>query len=470
MTAKPSHTDVSEAVKPRNSSRNSSENTDASADDSADFHDACVVGAHNPRPGVELSCLAATADEGNAQRCKKSSFQITRVVQAEAGDDADDVTSAEDLVSSLDGKKNTNTELDAQSVDTTHSPSSVEDVELSSSSSCQKHLLPNHSKLVARTRPSDINSRFKIVKIESNKPQRRGRWVCLEFLDPPQISEPPEKTVKHDNVESSGSSTANPIYYLQMGKEDPSNDKFAAAIVYSDGHLSLEPNPLPFAESAARPSPCSIASSDTSVLPLAIHQLSDHCAATSSKEMSSLSLESNNREPEPTTRSSDRRPPCLSAVRQHSRRDEGDCLRLANGVSSDEMINNARNDAVQRTGSEPLFVHSMVSESVSSPLFAIVPSSADAYVYGLAENDASGEGICGLDNKIEQAMDLVKSHLMFAVHEEVELLKDQIKELTIKKGQLEYENRVLRASATQETLEKLHDVIVSQPILTIINN
>lgn len=54
------------------------------------------------------------------------------------------------------------------------------------------------------------------------------------------------------------------------------------------------------------------------------------------------------------------------------------------------------------------------------------------------------------------SQDLVKSHLMFAVHEEVELLKDQIKELTIKKGQLEYENRVLRASATQETLEKLH--------------
>lgn len=387
MSAKPSHTDVSEAAKLKNSSRNSSENTDASADNSADFHDACVVGAHNPRPGVELSSVAATAEEGNAQRCKKSSFQITRVVQAEVtGDDADDVTSAEDLVSSLDGKKNTNTELDAQSVDTTHSPSSVEDVELSLSSSCQKHPLPNHSKLVVRTRPSDINSRFKIVKIESNKPQRKGRWVCLEFLDPPQISEPPEKTVKHDNVESSGSSIASPIYYIQMGKEDPSNDKFAAAIVYSDGHLSLEPNPLPFAESAARPSPCSIASSDTSVLPPAI-QLSDHCAAASSKEMSSLSLESKNRESEPMTRSGDQRP-CPSAVRQHSHRDGGDCLHLANGVSSDEMVNNIRNDAVLRTGSEPLFVHSMVSESVSSPLFAIVPSSADAYVYGLVENDA----------------------------------------------------------------------------------
>lgn len=55
----------------------------------------------------------------------------------------------------------------------------------------------------------------------------------------------------------------------------------------------------------------------------------------------------------------------------------------------------------------------------------------------------------------------MKSHLMFAVHEEVELLKEQIKELTIKKGQLEYENTVLRASATQETLEKLHGSTLS---------
>lgn len=385
MTARPSHTDVSEAAKLKNSSRNSSENTDASADDSADFHDACiVVGAHNSRSGVELSCLTATAEEGNVQRCKKSSFQITRVVQAEAaGDDADDVTGAEDLGSSLEGKKNTNTDLDAQSFDTTHSPSSVEDVD----SSCQR--LPNPSKLVVRTRPSDINSRFKIVKIESNKPQRKGRWVCLEFLDPPQISEPQEKIVKHDNVESSGSLITSPIYYIQMEKEDPSNDKFAAAIVYSDGHLSLEPNPLPFAESAVHPCPCSIAS-DTLVLPPAI-QLSNHRSTMSSREMSSLSLESNNREPELTTGSSDQQPH-LSAVRQHSHQDEGDCLFMANGVSSDEMINNIRNDdqnfAVLRTGSDPLFVHSMITESVSSPFFAIVPSSANAYVYDFAENDA----------------------------------------------------------------------------------
>ena len=51
--------------------------------------------------------------------------------------------------------------------------------------------------------------------------------------------------------------------------------------------------------------------------------------------------------------------------------------------------------------------------------------------------------------------DLVKSHLMFAVREEVEVLKEQIKELLEKNSQLEFENSVLKASATQETLQKL---------------
>jgi regulator of replication initiation timing len=61
-----------------------------------------------------------------------------------------------------------------------------------------------------------------------------------------------------------------------------------------------------------------------------------------------------------------------------------------------------------------------------------------------------------IDNKIEQAMDLVKSHLMFAVREEVEVLKEQIKELLEKNSQLEYENSILKAAATPETLAQLN--------------
>lgn len=51
--------------------------------------------------------------------------------------------------------------------------------------------------------------------------------------------------------------------------------------------------------------------------------------------------------------------------------------------------------------------------------------------------------------------DLVKSHLMFAVREEVEVLKEKISELMDRINQLEVENTILKANASQETLTKL---------------
>ncbi|XP_008426105.1 TSC22 domain family protein 4-like isoform X2 [Poecilia reticulata] len=52
--------------------------------------------------------------------------------------------------------------------------------------------------------------------------------------------------------------------------------------------------------------------------------------------------------------------------------------------------------------------------------------------------------LLGIDGKIEQAMDLVKSHLMLVVHEEVELLREQLRELQERNQQLERENHILR--------------------------
>lgn len=51
--------------------------------------------------------------------------------------------------------------------------------------------------------------------------------------------------------------------------------------------------------------------------------------------------------------------------------------------------------------------------------------------------------------------DLVKSHLMFAVREEVEVLKERIAELMERITQLEVENTYLRAHASQDTLAQL---------------
>ncbi|XP_037121284.1 TSC22 domain family protein 1 isoform X4 [Syngnathus acus] len=65
---------------------------------------------------------------------------------------------------------------------------------------------------------------------------------------------------------------------------------------------------------------------------------------------------------------------------------------------------------------------------------------------------SSGASVVAIDNKIEQAMDLVKSHLMYAVREEVEVLKEQIKELMERNTQLEQENNLLKTLASPEQM------------------
>ncbi|XP_059196810.1 TSC22 domain family protein 2 [Centropristis striata] len=71
------------------------------------------------------------------------------------------------------------------------------------------------------------------------------------------------------------------------------------------------------------------------------------------------------------------------------------------------------------------------------------------------EDSASGASVVAIDNKIEQAMDLVKSHLMYAVREEVEVLKEQIKELYERNSVLERENAVLKSLANTDQLSQL---------------
>ncbi|NXR71117.1 T22D4 protein, partial [Pycnonotus jocosus] len=51
--------------------------------------------------------------------------------------------------------------------------------------------------------------------------------------------------------------------------------------------------------------------------------------------------------------------------------------------------------------------------------------------------------------------DLVKSHLLLAVREEVEALREQIRELSERRAALERENRLLRALATPQQLARL---------------
>ncbi|XP_077359911.1 TSC22 domain family protein 2-like isoform X2 [Festucalex cinctus] len=99
---------------------------------------------------------------------------------------------------------------------------------------------------------------------------------------------------------------------------------------------------------------------------------------------------------------------------------------------------------------KPLMPESLqLSTPTVNSLFGIhIPVDGD-------EESASGSNIVAIDNKIEQAMDLVKSHLMYAVREEVEVLKEQIKELFERNSVLERENAVLKSLANNEQLSHL---------------
>lgn len=80
-----------------------------------------------------------------------------------------------------------------------------------------------------------------------------------------------------------------------------------------------------------------------------------------------------------------------------------------------------------------------------TPIQTPAAFSLDPTIFNLPGDDSSSSNsLIAIDNKIEQAMDLVKSHLMLAVREEVELLREQIRELQERNQQLERENHILR--------------------------
>ncbi|XP_074047180.1 TSC22 domain family protein 2 isoform X2 [Macrotis lagotis] len=95
------------------------------------------------------------------------------------------------------------------------------------------------------------------------------------------------------------------------------------------------------------------------------------------------------------------------------------------------------------------------------PLASTPMNSLASSVFGIAipvdgeEDSASGASVVAIDNKIEQAMDLVKSHLMYAVREEVEVLKEQIKELVERNSLLERENALLKSLSNNDQLSQL---------------
>nr|CDJ91999.1 TSC-22 Dip Bun domain containing protein [Haemonchus contortus] len=252
--------------------------------------------------------------------------------------------------------------------------------------------------LQAKATASTTPSRFRIVPLESK--YKRGRWNCFDYYDKESQPKPakaraPDTTTTGQISSSSGRSvrSLNSGYSLQ-GTTHSGN---TTAPFDGSSESDRENN-----EVFARSTP---AFSRTSATPP--HQESNFTPNDA------VSVLNNKKGPE----------------RHHIRRAADE--RLQRGLESSLTPHEIRN---------------RINPTKRSDLLAGAVGSNN----GMGQPSTSA-----IDSKIEQAMDLVKTHLMFAVREELDVLRGKITELESHIYRLETENAVFKANIPSDVLRNL---------------
>ncbi|XP_060635787.2 TSC22 domain family protein 4 [Anolis sagrei] len=308
------------------------------------------------------------------------------------------------------------------------------------------------------TAPSLVSgSRFRVVKLDPGpgEPYKRGRWTCRDFYDAEAESHPQHPFVGR---------------LAEAGRHPQSLDsrlEVAGLLTHPQGPFS----PQPQRRGGGFGGACAGLHSQL-VLP----------PATSSHQARSLGgglpvmVRPHRTPPSPVSL----RSPLASVPKE-----AGDPGTLSVGaptvptlVVEEHLLPKSVSKLIQRETDErrkvsprqsrsrpsspapPLFRDGSPNRRTSDPFGSSSPSSARFSLahsmFGIDSDDDSGtnSSMIAIDNKIEQAMDLVKSHLMFAVREEVEVLREQIKELSERNALLEQENALLRSLANSEQLSR----------------
>ncbi|XP_059426285.1 TSC22 domain family protein 1-like [Carassius carassius] len=303
--------------------------------------------------------------------------------------------------------------------------------------------------------PSSTASRFRVVKLDSSsEPVRKGRWTCTEFHEkdapPGDVASVAhralESIIQSEHESTSSSSSGSTLSSSGGGGGDVQQvygqdlvppTESSSAPVRSEPQSSytpvehapitanLQPLLIPNATSPVSigiPGPVSPRPPQMDIIP------ENPGAQLSSSHSSSLALSAL----QPL-----RAPLHLSGSAYVTASQLEDAQRLL--LQHHTLLSLA---AGGRAG--PSASASALGQDAAAAVFS-VSAAAD-------EDSSSGASLVAIDNKIEQAMDLVKSHLMYAVREEVEVLKEQIKELMERNSQLEQENTLLKNLSSPEQL------------------
>ncbi|XP_037563028.1 protein bunched, class 2/F/G isoform-like isoform X1 [Dermacentor silvarum] len=293
--------------------------------------------------------------------------------------------------------------------------------------------------------PDHWQRRFKVVKIVSSEPFGRGRWLCMDFVDPPAM----QADAKAGEERDSGTAAADlppavsneavaHVYEIPVGQTYPANSQQSGPLY---GII------LPVSAGGQGASPLSV------LQPIAEQQQPQAAAVAEQPPVTAGP-------PQPAAVVA----PVPEQQPQHQQQPPPVAADAAAAQAVEPIPENATNKSATEEDSERF--PGRVARVPSRLPFG--KGGHKAKVHDLLLTSAGST--VAIDNKIEQAMDLVKSHLMFAVREEVDVLKEKITELLDRIAQLEYENGILRAGASPETLSLLAQsaqqaVPVSQPQL-----
>ncbi|ESP04953.1 hypothetical protein LOTGIDRAFT_156198 [Lottia gigantea] len=153
---------------------------------------------------------------GDAIPKKRSTFKITSV------------TTTHTTPNSRGGSGDLTADVDGDSIDDldeSHTEDFSSDIyDVSRATDLDQDVLLTPEEVIAKEKPSDNQSRFKVVKIETKEPFRRGRWYCHDFLDPENKT---EKQSEEITVHSGNSSAGNSVHYVH-GVDDPSKNPLLA--------------------------------------------------------------------------------------------------------------------------------------------------------------------------------------------------------------------------------------------------
>ncbi|XGW33334.1 hypothetical protein V3C99_017630 [Haemonchus contortus] len=139
--------------------------------------------------------------------------------------------------------------------------------------------------------------------------------------------------------------------------------------------------------------------------------------------------------------------------RHHIRRAADE--RLQRGLESSLTPHEIRN-RINPTKRSDLLAGKSDRLQIQSPSSRVFPPKSMFYYSAVGSNNGMGQpSTSAIDSKIEQAMDLVKTHLMFAVREELDVLRGKITELESHIYRLETENAVFKANIPSDVLRNL---------------